>query len=483
LNSALGSLSGAGTLSLDSGTTGLIQATTGISMTGGITITNSGGANFTKAVSTGALSIIATTSGKDVAFNGTLNATSLNTSTGAFNLKVLSGGNISGATTLNNTGTTTLGDQTTDALTFAGGLTATSSSLLNLAGTIATTNKAMTLGNAVLTTSTTLQSGSGIITTGSVTGGSGVKLSLQNNLATGAVNLDGNVTVNQLETFAGAYAVNLTGSTNQISSGIATTFSNTGGVTFGDSTSDVSTFTSGLISTASPVNLAGTVATTNTNMTLGAVTLVLDGIVKSGSGTITIASVSGAANKLSLQDNTSNSRGLVVVNGTVNINQIETFGQNYAVSLLGSNVVVASASTFNNTGATTFGNGGNLVDNVTFTGGLTATAGAVILNSKLATINNTLSIGAVTLAGNSTLQSGTGTITVGSITDGANSYTLTLQDNSGVSSQGSVIFSGDVTISAISTAAKTYAVSFQNNTTVDTATTRLGFPSARTQTA
>ena len=58
-------------------------------------------------------------------------------------------------------------------------------------------------------------------------------------------------------------------------------------------------------------------------MTLGALTLALDGIIKSGSGTITIASVSGAANKLSLQDNTSNSRGLVVVNGTVNINQIE----------------------------------------------------------------------------------------------------------------------------------------------------------------
>ena len=87
------------------------------------------------------------------------------------------------------------------------------------------------------------------------------------------------------------------------------------------------------------------------------------------------------------------------------------------------------------------------------------------------TTNNLLYIGVVTLAGNSTLQSGTGTITVGSITDGANSYTLNLQDNSGAASQGSVIFSGDVTISAISTAAKTYAITFQNNTTVDTATT------------
>jgi hypothetical protein len=461
---------GAGTLILDSGSVGLIVGNNSFSMSGGLTITNSGGASFNQAVTAGAVAINGTTSNKDVTFNGTLNATSLNTANGAYNLKVLSGGNITGVSVLSNTGTTTLGDQTTDALTFAGGLTATSSSLLNLAGTIATTNTAMTLGNAVLTTNTILQSGSGVvatISTGSVTGGAGIKLSLQNNTATGAVTLGGNVNVNQLETFSGNYAVNLIGSSNQISSGTATTFSNIGGVTFGDSTTDVSTFTNGLIATASNVNLAGTVATTNSNMNLGTVNLLLDGTVKSGSGTITIAIVNGASRKLSLQDNTSNSRGLVVVNGAATIGQIETFAQNYAVSLLG-NTTVTSASTFNNTGVTTFGDGGTGVDTVTFTGGLTAKAGAVNLNSTLVTTNNLLDIGAVTLAGNSTLQSGTGTITVGSITDGANSYSLSLQ-NTGT--QGSVIFSGDVTISAISTAAGTYAVSFQNNTTVDTATT------------
>ncbi|NBR07740.1 MAG: S-layer family protein, partial [Planctomycetes bacterium] len=150
---------GTGTLTLDSGSVGLIVGNNSFNMSGGITITNSGGATFNQGVTAGAVNINATTSAKDVTFNGTLNATSLNTSNGAFNLKVLSGGNIIGATVLNNTGTTTLGDQATDALTFAGGLTATSSSLLNLAGTIATTNTAMNLGNAVLTTNTTLQSG------------------------------------------------------------------------------------------------------------------------------------------------------------------------------------------------------------------------------------------------------------------------------------------------------------------------------------
>lgn len=112
--------------------------------------------------------------------------------------------------------------------------------------------------------------------------GANIKLSLQNNLATGAVNLAGNVTVNQLETFAGVYAVNLTGSNNVIS-GSLTTFLNTGGITFGDSTSDVSTFTNGLTAIASAVNLAGIVATTNSAMNLGAVNLSLNGTVKSGS--------------------------------------------------------------------------------------------------------------------------------------------------------------------------------------------------------
>jgi hypothetical protein len=458
---------GAGNLTLDSGSVGLIGGNNSFNMSGGITITNSGGTTFSQGVTAGAVNINATTSGKDVAFNGPLNAVSLNTSTGAYNLKVLSGGTITGATVLSNTGTTTLGDQTTDALTFAGGLIATSSSKLNLAGTIATTGTAMTLGNSDLSTSTTLQSGIGTITTGSVTGGTGTKLSLQNNIATGAVNLTGNVTVNQLETFAGGYAVNLTGSNNLIS-GASTTFLNSG-VTFGDSTTDISTFTNGLTATASTVNLAGIVATTNSAMNLGAVNLSQNGTVKSGSGIITIASVNGASRKLSLQDNTANSRGLVVVNGAVNIGQIETFAQNYAVSLLGSNIAVSSASTFNNTGTTTFGDGGTGVDTLTFTGGLVAKAGSIILNSTLATVNNLLDIGTVTLAGNSTLQSGTGTITVGSITDGSNSYSLALQN--GAAAQGSVIFSGDVTISALSTAAGIYAVSFQNNTTVDTATT------------
>ena len=225
LTSTAGSVVGNGLLILDSGTSGTITSNSTILMSGGITITNSGGSTFNSPVTVGSVNINGSTSGKDVTFNGALNATTFNTASAGFNLKLLSGGSVSGATSLTNTGTITLGDNTSDTLTFAGGLIATSSSQLNLAGTIATTNMNMTLGNSVLTTSATLRSGSGIIITGSVTGGTGVKLSLQNNSATGPVNLAGNVTLNQLETFAGLYAVNLTGSSNLIS-GAATTLNN-----------------------------------------------------------------------------------------------------------------------------------------------------------------------------------------------------------------------------------------------------------------
>ncbi len=72
-------ISGTALLTLDSGSNGVITSNGVINMSGGITITNSGGASFNQAVTAGAVNINGTTSGKDVAFNGTLNATSLNT--------------------------------------------------------------------------------------------------------------------------------------------------------------------------------------------------------------------------------------------------------------------------------------------------------------------------------------------------------------------------------------------------------------------
>jgi len=185
-------------------------------------------------------------------------------------------------------------------------------------------------------------------------------------------------------------------------------------------------------------------------MVLGSLVLAQDGTVKSGSGVINITSVNDNANNyvLNIQDSLPGYTGTVTVTGSVNVGQINTFAQNYNVRLLGSavNVTGNSASTFANTGTNTFGDGGDTVDTLTFAGGLVAN-GSVSLAGKMVTTNNLLNLGSVTMTKNSTLQSGLGTITVGSVTDGTSNYTLSVQNDSNVSTnRGSVIFNGNVDI-------------------------------------
>ena len=468
---------------LNAGTAGTITMNNSI---GGRTrlsllkIQNSNGVVFQNLVNVANdVEIVNTMIGRDIRFNGLLTTGGMNVSSNSaatskgYNLYINGGANFANPVTFNNTGILQLGNASTDSIIFAGGLVATSPSMINLGAAITTIGGAsFTFGDSDtsvnLIASSSVDSGTGTINFGGAVsdGSSAYQLSLQSGNGIGNVNFTGNITIDSIVAKANAFNINFTGSNNVLTG--SSSLNNTGGVIFGDSILDVSIFTNGLNVTASPVTLSGTVGTVTGAMNLGLVTLALDATVKSGTGTLTIASVSGGNKKLALQDNTSNSRGLVVITGNVNIGQIETFAQNYAVSLLG-NCTVTSAipSTFLNTGATTFGDGGDIFDTLSFTGGLIAKAGVVNLNSKLITTNNLLDIGAVTILGTSTLQSGTANIIVGSITDGANSYNLSLQ-NTGT--QSSVIFTGDVNISRINTVTGNYAVCFQNNTTVDTAT-------------
>ncbi|MFM8415397.1 MAG: beta strand repeat-containing protein [Planctomycetota bacterium] len=80
-----------------------------------------------------------------------------------------------------------------------------------------------------------------------------------------------------------AYNVALTGSPVSVTN--AVTFSNTGTVTLGDADTDSLTFGGGLTSTAPTLtNLAGTIATTNTNASFGTTTLTADTTISTGSG-------------------------------------------------------------------------------------------------------------------------------------------------------------------------------------------------------
>ncbi len=310
-----------------------------------------------------------------------------------------------------NTGTTTIGNDASDSSTFTGGLDVTAGAV-HIAGTVATTDTNMDLGAVTQTGASTLKSGTGSITVASMTGD--YDLTLQSNVAgaTGAVTFTGNVTVNDIITFAQNYAVTLQGSTNVIDSD--TSFLNTGTTTIGNNASDSSTFTGGLDATAGSVHIAGTVATTDTNMDLGAVTQTGASTLKSGTGSITVASMTGDYD-LTLQSNIAGATGAVTFTGNVTVNDIITFAQNYAVTLQGSTNVIDSDTSFLNTGTTTIGNDAS--DSSTFTGGLDATAGAVNIAGIVATSNANIDFSTVTLTKDAELSGST--VTFNSTLDAA----------------------------------------------------------------
>jgi hypothetical protein len=121
---------------------------------------------------------------------------------------------------------------------------------------------------------------------------------------TGTITFNGALTTADIDTdTADAYniALNAGGTITN-----ATTFANTGTLTIGNAADDSMTFTGGIIAIApSSINLAGTVATTNTTMTLGdgntGITLTAATILSAGSGAINVdGAVTGGNNALTI---------------------------------------------------------------------------------------------------------------------------------------------------------------------------------------
>ncbi len=260
-----------------------------------------------------------------------------------------------------------------------------------------------------------------------------------------------------------------------------TTFLNTGGVTFGDTDGDIITFTGGLDTTAGTTTARGTVNTTDTQMDIGALTLA--GVTTLDSGTastsdMNIGAITGAGNNLTLDSGPDNASDINIASvsnvgtltirdsgdtffsGTTTATTVSVTDTTGAISFMGPTTLtslvttaqpyfvgfyddstVTSDTTFLNTG------GVELLDDdaktLTFTGGLDTTAGVTSSAGTINTTNTQIDIGALSLTGNTTFDSGNGAasiINIGAVTGFTNHLTL----NSGTNT------AADVTVASIS---------------------------------
>ena len=483
-------------LVLDGGT-GAIAVTSAVDNLGGLEVRDSGSTTFGGTVEAGAVTLTDTTGLID--FQNVLTATSVTAAAEAFAIDFDAAPNVSGLGNFDNTGGITF-----DAGGFFGGGLDVAASTTTAAGAFTTTNDAITLQALTLTADTSFDSAGGNVAIGDVTS-AGFALTLDA-LDTGTINLaslagDGDLTVidsagatfaggvaastvtltdttgtisfngdttisTQLATASQPYNLAFTGANNTVAGD--TTLANTGTVTI-DSTS--TQFTGGFDSrsAAGGTSLAGTLLTTGAGqLDLGATTLTDTATLNSGTGAINVASVAGAAQTLNLQS--AGGSGDVSILGDVTVAALTTGAQAYGVSLLGGGTITNAVS-FTNTGNTALGDTSG--DALTFNGGVTATAGTVSTGGTIQTSNDSITLGVgaaatpaagtVTLDANTTLLSGSGGIQLANVTDGANNFTLQVQDNT---STGAVTINGALTVNALVTGTAAFGLSLLDGATL-----------------
>jgi hypothetical protein len=271
---------------------------------------------------------------------------------------------------------------------------------------------------------------------------------------TGTIAFNGGVVITTaLSTAAAGYNLTVTGNASSSVAG-STSFLNTGTLILGTVSTDSVTFIGGLTTTGGPsaVNTAGTVATSNTALTLGAFTELANTTLNAGTNTATLGVVTGGGFNLTSSgsgtttfSNTVSGVAVLSVTGASNINttSITTTGaQTYSgVSALGADTTLSAgsanlvkfSSTVNGTHSLTIGGSSNAEfdANVGGTNNLTSLSVAGTANlGNVSSITITTSGaggqtygGAVTLAANETLTTSgggsatfNGTLTLGTFT-------------------------------------------------------------------
>ena len=412
-------------LTLDGGTGGDITVAS-LSDVDGLTVTNSG--NFTVTGATEAESIALTNTTAAVIFAGEVTATSLTTTAQGYSVALEEGGTITNLVTFLNTGGVTLGDESSDVLTFVGGASSTANTT-TVEGVIRTEGTALTLnattlgGDAVLMTDHDTPAG-GALTLGAVTGDSNdltldggtagvLTVASINNVTTvtvsdsgrttvtgvtenvttmeladtsGAIRFGGSITATRINTTAQAYSVEFGGDAN-ITEDL--TFRNTGGVTLGDSDADDLLFQGGLDTSSGATTAHGTVRTAGEQIDVGSLTLDGDTTISTGTGAdVNLGAVTGASNNLTLNGNTTGAltvasvagvdelivaqSNATTVTGTTSVTTLTLSDTEGAVTFEGS-VTAGTLTTAAQTYSVVFEDGGTITADANFdnTGGVT----------------------------------------------------------------------------------------------------------------
>ncbi|MBI4559754.1 MAG: S-layer family protein, partial [Candidatus Hydrogenedentes bacterium] len=457
-----------------------------------LTVRDSGTTTVTNALS--ATTVTLTDTNTSVTFSGGVTATNFNAAGGqTYSIAFNEDSTITNAVTFSNTSGVTLGNDSSDILTFLGGLTSTASTTtaegtVRVAGGNSLTLAAVTIAAGdTLKLETNLDApGGGALTTGAVNGnvtgnltvnaGTGGAISITSLGATtglgtftvvdsgttsvGAIGAAGAVStvtlldttdtitftgqfgdatrpVGTLNTAAQPYSVIFNGG-GQVASDA--TFQNTGGVTFGASI----TFTNGLDTTAGATFATGTITTTDKAMDFGNLRITGNTTLAAGGGQIRLAgTVDGTVGNETLDINTVGATLIQGrIGGTTTIDTLTTNGG--GTTQLGADITTSNATvTFN--------------DAVTLTADAAIDTGAGAGNIAFASTLN----GAHDLA----LAAGTGTISftgaVGGATplgdgdgaaidilSGTTTFANTLVTASGIVSQANVVFQNNVTLGA-----------------------------------
>ncbi len=474
----LGTVSGGGNaLTLDAGTgtvtaNGALTNLVSLDVDGSTNVALNGGATVTNAVSfgnSGALTLGDGVGDDSFTFSGGLTATAPTSVAVGGSVAAADNNGISigdGDTSVSITADSTVGDANTGAVTL-GDLTIADGATLTVGGgsgvgnnltigTVTGANDGGAASNLAIDTVGAVTSVGAIgtnIGTVTVTDSGGVSfgaitatdVAVTDSAADATVALNGTLDLSgDLTTAAGnAYDVSLTGTDHDIEGKVE--FRHTGGLTLGSAGDTILVHgAAGLTASgqADGITLAGTVRTSadpislTSDVTLAAA-VTLDTLT--GAGDITLGTVNGGGNALTLDAGT----GTVTANGALtNLVSLDVDGSTNVA--LNGGATVTNAVSFGNSGTLTLGDGvGD--DSFTFSGGLTATVptSVAVGGSVAAAGTNGISIGdadtSVSITADSTVgDANTGAVAIGAIVL-ASDVTLTVENGSGDIQLGAVV--------------------------------------------